>query len=511
MALSTAIGTERRTRTRGIKIRKGNFSETTPNLPQKIAIFGEANTVNQVGLTTEKKVITSAAEAGEMYGYGSPIHQQMRILRPLSGDGVGGIPTVVFPQLSDVSATPTVDEWTIGGTATANATHTGVINGRRSLDFKNYSYSIVIGDTATVIAGKIKDAINGVLSSPVLASNVGGNLTITTKYAGATSAELKTRFDSNNVDAGITYVKTSTVAGGGSVDLAESFLQISENEWYTLGCHSYGADATILNAMEVFNGRPDDETPTGRYDGRIMRPFAAIAFGSTLDDKDDLLAITDVQARINQNTNVLSAAPKSEGFSGEAAANTIALMARVAQNTPELDVNAKYYPDMPVPENGIIGDMAFLNNRDLLVKGGCSTVTLENGAYKIQDYVTTYHLEGESPLQYAYVRNLMLDFNIVYSYRILEALHVLDHVILNDGEVTDVLKSVKPKQWMAVLFDFFDDLVARGLIADAEFSKNSLMVEKSDVNPDRFETFFRSKRTSIARISSTDVEMGFNN
>ncbi|RLA00709.1 MAG: hypothetical protein DRQ42_04880 [Gammaproteobacteria bacterium] len=84
-AISTAIGLERRSRVSGYKIKKGFFDQETPNRPQIIAVFGEANEANQSGLSVTAKEITSAQEAGEEYGYGSPIHQIMRILRPISG------------------------------------------------------------------------------------------------------------------------------------------------------------------------------------------------------------------------------------------------------------------------------------------------------------------------------------------------------------------------------------------------------------------------------------------
>lgn len=123
-SISTAVGSERLSRISGYKIKKGFFTNETQNLPQIIAVFGEANTANQSGLTVTKKEVTSANEAAELYGYGSPIHSQMRILRPLSGDGVGGIPTIVFPQITDVEATATERKWTVTGTATSNSTHT---------------------------------------------------------------------------------------------------------------------------------------------------------------------------------------------------------------------------------------------------------------------------------------------------------------------------------------------------------------------------------------------------
>lgn len=506
-AISTAIGVERKSRVAGYMIKKGFFDNVTSNLPQVIAVLGEANDTNQAGLTVNKKEVTSAQEAAELYGYGSPIHQQMRILRPSGSDGVGGIPTIVFPQISDAGATATIHAWTVTGAATANATHTIVVAGRRSLDFQNYSFSVVKGDTDATIAGKIRDAINGVLSSPVSATAALGVVTITTKWKGATSATLNTDFDNDSNAVGVTYTQTSTTAGAGVIDLAASLAQFG-NDWYSTVLNPYSSDATILAALEAFNGIPDDENPTGQYAGQIFRPFVAL-FGSTLDDKDDLSAITDAAARVSQVTNVLCPAPKSNGFPSEASANACALFARVSQDTPELDVNAKSYPDMPVPDDSIIGDLSDYNNRDFLVKKGCSTVILENGRYQIQDFVTTYHPAGESPLQYAYPRNLIIDWNIKDGYNILEKINVKDHVLVEDGQVSDSAKSVKPKQWKAVLYGFFEDLAVRALIKDSDFSKSSLKVEVNAVNPDRFDSFFRYKRTGVARIQSTTVEAGF--
>lgn len=507
MSLSTAVGTERKSRVSGYKIKKGTFDTETGNLPQIIAVFGQANSANNSGLSTTKKEITSAQEAAETYGYGSPIHQQIRILRPINSDGVGGIPTVVFPQAEPVGATATENEWTVTGTATSNATHSFVINGRRSLDFQNYSYTVLTGETPTQIAVKIADAINGVLSSPVSASANAGVVTITTKWAGASSAELNTKVDNGGTDAGVTYSQTDTTMGTGNVDLSTALAQF-DTTWYNTVVHPYGSDNLVLAALEAFNGIPDENTPTGRYVGIIFRPFVAL-FGSTEDDKDNLALITGAAARKNQVTNVLCPAPNSEGFSGEAAANACAVYSRIAQDTPELDVNAKSYPDMPVPDDLIIGDMSDYNNRDFLVKLGCSTVILENGSYQIQDFVTTYHPDGENPLQYAYVRNLNLDWNVKDAYDILEANNVRDHVLVQDGQVTDASRSVKPSQWTAVLYDLFEDLAVRALIREPDFSKASLSVEIDSTNPDRFNTFFRYKRTGIARIESTDVEAGF--
>ena len=62
MAISTAVGLERVSKIVGYQILKGNFSKSTPNLPMRIAILGEANTANQSSLSFTKREVTSAQD-----------------------------------------------------------------------------------------------------------------------------------------------------------------------------------------------------------------------------------------------------------------------------------------------------------------------------------------------------------------------------------------------------------------------------------------------------------------
>lgn len=504
-SLSTAIGVERMSRTSGYQIKKGFFTNETQNLPQIIAIFAQANTANQSSISTDKREITSSDEAGRIYGYGSPIHQIMRILRPFAAAGVGGIPTIVFPQLAEVGFTATILEFTITGNATKNTTHSIRVAGRENLDFKSYSINVIKNDTPTILAQKIADAVNNNLSSPVTASAALGVVTLTTKWKGKSSADLKVSVNNNGEASGVTYAMTTQTYGTGTPDLLTGLNQIG-SDWVTTVINSYGVDT--LAALEQFNGTPSAIQPTGRFEGSVFKPFMAF-FGSVLSDKDALSLITNDAARINEVTNVLCPAPESEGFPYEAAANVARLFARTMQDTPEIDINGMSYPDMPVPKSGNIGDMANYNNRDFLIKKGCSTVIIDKNQYVVQDLVTTYHPEGETPLQFNYCRNMNLDWNVADSYRTLEKIRLRDKVIIKDNQVTDSKNAIKPKEWKAVLFELFDDMAKKALINEPEFSKESLQVAIPTTNPNRFETFFRYKRTGIARIESTTAEAGF--
>lgn len=504
-SISTAIGSQRVSRVSGYKLNKGFFSNATPNLPQIVVMLGEANDANQTGIDVTKKVqIVSAAQAGQTYGYGSPIHQMARIMFPISGGGIGGVPVLVMPQLAAGGATPTAIVWTITGTATANATHTVIINGRDNVDFQSYSFNVAIGDTPTAIAVKLKNAVNAVLGSPVTAANTAGVVTFTTKWSSATSANTNVSVSNNSVPAGVTYAQTSNTAGTGAADISAALAQF-ENNWYTTVINPYGS--AQLAGLEAFNGYPDNLAPTGRYAGEVFKPFMAF-FGSTVSNVSDFTAITDATARKGQVTNVLCPAPGSLGFPWEAAANVVSLFAPIMQDTPHLDVNAQVYPDMPTPS--VLGDMAVYSNRDILVQKGCSTVSLVNGKYKIQDLVTTYHPDGETqPLQFSYCRNLNLDWNVRDGYGILENLKLKDKVLIADGQVASVSNVIRPSDWKATIFAYFDELAQNALLNDPKFSKASLQVQVSPNNPNRFETTFNYKRTGIARIESTDVYAGF--
>lgn len=499
---SDAVGLERVSKVVGYKITKGNFSDSTPNLPQRVVILGEANADNQLTLDTDKKEVISAQQAGILYGFGSPVYMALRILRPFSGSGIGGIPTIVYAQEEAAGATAKVFEITPVGVATANATHTLIVAGRRGIDGVSYDFTVNAGDTDEEIVAKMIDSVNNVLGSPITAGLADYNsVELTSKWKGLTADDLTVDVDTNSNSAGITYAVVETQSGAGTPSIASALADFG-NDWNTIVINTYGTVESIMDALESVNGRPDPSNPTGRFEGIIMKPFFAFT-GSIVDDPS---SITD--SRSEDVTIAICPAPNSAGLPLEAAANFAFLQATQAQNTPHLDISGQFLPDMPTPLS--IGSMDDYNFRDSIVKKGCSTVELNSGRYRVCDFVTTYHPVGENPPQFRYVRNLVIDFNIRFKYYLLEQTFVVDHAIASNETVVNAARVIKPMQWIQILNKFSDDLSAAALIADPQFTKQSLIVNISTTNPDRFETFYRYKRTGFGRISSTTVEAGFN-
>lgn len=500
---SDAVTLERKSRVIGYKIIKGNFATVSPNLPQRIAIFGEANHDNQSSLVTDTPTqITSAKEAGEAFGYGSPLYLMARILFPKQGGGIGGIPVFVYPQEEAGGATAKVLQITPTGVATDSGTHTLKLSGREGLDGQFYDIDIIQGDTTADITAKIADACNKILGCPALATEDDYTATLTSKWRGKTADAMNVTIDTNGKDLGLSYAVSSIQSGAGNPDVSAS-INLLTAIWTTIVINGYGTpNSSVMNALEQFNGIPDPNIPTGNYVGIVMRPF--IALTGTTDN--DPTSISD--ARKLQVTIALCPAPNSTGFHFEAAANMGILFAVNSQNSPHLDVGGKTYPDMPTPTD--IGDMTDYNKRDQFVKKGCSTVSLNQGLYLVEDFVTTYHPDGEDPAQFAYARNLMVDFNVRYSYYLKEQDHVVDHVIMGDDDPVDAEKFVKPKTWKQEVNDLADDLTKRALIVDSKFMKASITVSLGTSNPDRLETFFKYKRSGVVRIASTTAEAGFN-
>lgn len=505
MSVSNAIGQERVSRVIGYELLAANFQESTPNLPMRMAILGQANTANQTGLTNTPRQVTSEAEAGEIWGYGSQIHIMMRIIRSRFGDTTGGIPTVVYPQLPATSAAAQVDTITITGAATGAAVHFLRINGRTTLDGDSLAISIANGDAVADVASKIADAINACNSCPVSASAALGVVTVTTKWADVTAGDLNISIDTDSRPVGLSYaIAESTAAAGDSTANVTTSLGLFDENWNTIVVNPYGKG--LASVFETVNGVPGVATATGRYAPAVFKPFVALTGDVTADTVANVTANLDA----DEATLVQCPAPNSEGWPFEAAANVAALLARQAQNSPHTDTAGSFYPDMPVPLDENIGVYNTYNNRDLIVKNGGSTVSLRNSRYVVEDLVTTYHPTGQNPPQFRYVRSLVQDWNVRFTYLLLQQDNVLDKAILADDQFTTQSNVIKPKQWRGLLTQMFEDLALRALIVDTAFSVASLQVGIDPVNPDRINDFFRYKRSGFARIASTTAEAGFN-
>ena len=184
MAISSAVDVSAVARVVGIKtqfkdLRGGGILF----LPQRIAVVGQGNSA--AVYDTTKTQVTSATQAADLYGFGSPIHLALRQLFPVNGDGVGTIPVTVYPLEDDVSGVAAAGDITPAGSQTEAAAYRIRINNIDSEDFV-----IEVGDTVADITAKITSAINAVLEMPVDAVDNTTNVGITAKWAGESGNDI---------------------------------------------------------------------------------------------------------------------------------------------------------------------------------------------------------------------------------------------------------------------------------------------------------------------------------
>jgi len=495
-AISTSVDLNRVSAIVGYEIQATLEGIKAGNLPQRIGVLAEANSLNQSGLPNSLNFTTSK-EVGEIMGYGSPAYQIARILRPISGDLLGGIPTVIYPVVEDGTPTVTTSTIAITGTASKTATHKLIINGREQVDGANYSFVVEKDDAPAAVAQKIIDTVNAVLGAPAIGTLSTNDAVLTSKWKGLTSAELNVVIDQQGEAAGLDYAVVN-VDGAGTPSIATALGNLGD-EWTTLLINAIGTDTTTLDALEGVNGDPNAKT--GRYEPTFFKPFVALV-GSTLSTLTGLTAITD--ARKSEVTNAICPAPNSTGFSFEAPANVAFIYGKIAQDTPQSDPINQLYPDMPTPDD--IGEFSDPSKRDQLVKVGSSTVKINSSRYQIVDLVTTYHPDEEpaTATLFRWVRDLVgLDWNIKYSYSLEEEIFVVGKTIIPNGKTVSAANTISPDRWKARLNGLADELEDRALIADAKFMKESLQVQIGESNPNRFETTFKAQRTGIARVLAT--------
>src|SRR5690554_6838843 len=220
MAISDAVGLERLSAVLGYKLQKGDFALSTPNLPQRILLLGVPNEANKAGVTydTPERYLT-AQEVGVKFGFGSPIHSAMRILKPLSGGGVGGIPIMVAAQ--EPQGTAAVKTIGVTGTATKAGQGYVVIGGRKLIDGKAYVFNYENGDTDTDVALAISNAINNVVACPYDSVPTAGDVELTSKFKGLNS-NISVSIDFGDNSNGLTYAITDTTSGAGNPTVTDS-------------------------------------------------------------------------------------------------------------------------------------------------------------------------------------------------------------------------------------------------------------------------------------------------
>ncbi|MCK5236245.1 MAG: phage tail protein, partial [Deltaproteobacteria bacterium] len=334
-------------------------------LPQRIAVVGQGNSA--AVYSTDKRQVTSAAEASSLYGSGSPIHQAVLQLLPPNGDGVGTIPVTIFPLEDDGAGAAAVGDITPANAATESASYKVSVNNIDSEEFV-----VAPADTVAAIVTTMTAAINAVVEMPVIAADNVTDVTITSKWEGVSANDIVVEVVGPSV--GVTFGITQPVGGLVNPDITAALAQIGDI-WETL----------VLNCLDIADTDTLDIYSTfgeGRW-GELTKKPLIVFTGNTATTVAAATVVSD--ARKTDRTNAQLVAPGSNDLPFTVAARQLARIAVIANNNPPHDYGSQSATGLTP---GADGDQWDYTEQDLAVKSGSSTTKVKDGVVDIADVVT---------------------------------------------------------------------------------------------------------------------------
>ena len=453
IASAVAIGVEQNSRQ----------ASTTAALPQQISVVGAGS--SDVTYTTDPRKISTATEAGNVYGYGSTLHLVAQQLFN-GADRLRGQTVTFYPVQEPTGGAAATYEIEITGTSTQTA--------QLILSVGDYRYSVAVpvNATATEINPVLINAVNGDLDNPFLAEESTGKVLLTAKTKGAWINDLVVSLE-GQAD-GLTIISTDLGTGAGFIDVSAA-LPLFGTSWQTILINtSTVEDTTTLNEIQNFG--------ESRWDPLIKKPFISI-LGNNVTDQNSLRTITD--SRRSDRINVLVSAPGSKSIPVQIATNTAIIAGNTYDNNPANSAEGQVLKNITAGSDSVQPQFA---ERDLNTKSGLSSTLVDSGAVKLTDFVTMFHPSGESDPAYRYVVTIIKLMNVEYPIdQIFKRPDWAGPPLVDDTTVTRRDVGAKsPSDARADVLAVCGQLRERGIINDDLTTLNeNMFVEISPTNGNR--------------------------
>lgn len=493
MAISSAVDASAVARVVGIKtIFKDLRGGGILFLPQRIAVVGQGNSA--AVYDTTKRQVTSATEAAQLYGFGSPIHLAVLQLLPINGDGVGTIPVTVYPLEDDASGVASTGDITPSGAATEAAAYRVRINNILSEEFV-----ISVGDSVADIITAMTAAINAVLEMPVIATDAtpgtSTEVGLTSKWEGTSANDIFVEVVGSTT-AGVSFAITQPSSGLVNPDVDDALNQVG-NVWETM----------VLNCLDIADTTSLDKYSTfgdSRWGALVRKPLVVFT-GNTETTVTAATAVSD--ARKTDRTNSQLVAPGSNDLPFVVAARQLARIAPTANNNPPQDYGSQGATGLTP---GADGDQWTYADRDSAVKKGSSTVEVKDGVVNVSDVITFYHPSGDPIPAYRYVVDIVKLQNIIFNLDLIFATKEWDGApLIPDDQPTVNRSAKKPKAAVAAVSSMLDSLGLNAIISDPETAKENTIAAINDQNPKRLDVSTTVQLSGNTNIISVDLNFGF--
>ena len=488
MPISTAIDASAVARVLGIQTIFKNLRGGILFLPQRIAVVGQGNSASVYATT--KRQVTSAIEAAGIYGFGSPIHNAVRQLFPVNGDGVGTIPVTIYPLDDDASGVASDGDITPTVVPTEAASYLVRVNNIDSEEFV-----IELTDTVASVVTKMTDAINAVLEMPIIATDGTTLMTTLSKWEGTSANDIVIEVIGSTI-VGNSFAITQHTGGLVNPDVDDALNQVG-NVWESmfLNCMDV-ADTATLGKFSTFG--------EGRWGALVRKPMVAFV-GNTATTVTLATAVSD--ARKTDRTNAQLVAPGSNDLPFVTAARQLARIAKLANNNPPHDYGSQD-ADGLIP--GTDGEQWTYADRDEAVKKGSSTTEVKDGVINVSDVITFYHPTGDPTPAYRFVVDIVKLQNILFNLDLIFATDEWDGApLIPDDQPTVNRDAKKPKTAVAAVASMLDSLGLNAIISDPETAKQNTIAEIDAMNPKRLNLVTTVQLSGNTNIKSIDLEFGF--
>lgn len=489
MGISTAVDATAVARVLGIKtefknLRQGNIAY----LPQRVAVIGQGSTA--ATYATEKQRVTTSADVGQTYGFGSPLHLAVQRLLPQNGDGVGSIPVTVYPLVDDGSGVAAAGDITPSGTAATSANYRIRVN-----NIDSAAFTVAPGASVSDITAAGTAAVNAILDMPVVAVDGTTSIDLTAKWAGASGNDIHIAVIAT-AEGGTIWGLTQPVGGATNPDIQPALDNIGTVwETFILNCMDI-ADTTALDAIETFG--------VGRRGALEHKPMVA-ATGNTIADVNAAIAVADARAADVINFQLVS--PGSFDLPFVVAARQLARIAKLANNDPAHDYGAQDASGL-VP--GTDQQQWSYAEKNQAVTSGSSTVEVVDGVVTISDVVTFHHPSGDANPAYRYVVDLVKIQQIVFNLNLIFAYPGWNGApLIPDDQPTWSATAKQPKAAVAAVCAMLDSLGLDAIISNPAEAKKTVFAEIDSQNPKRLNVTLTVQLSGNVNIISVDLNFGF--
>ena len=490
MAISSAVDQSAVASIVGIETKFQDTGLSGRFLPQKVGIVGQGNSLATYPLT--QKQVTSAFEAGSIYGFGSQIHLAVNQLLPVNGDGIGSIPVIIYPLEDAGTGVAAAGDITPSGAETEAHAYRVSIN-----NILSDAFVVSPGDAVATITAAITLAINSNINMPMIASDGTTQVDLVAKWKGESGNDLNIEIIPELPAGSTVFIVTQPTGGLVNPDIQDALDLIGEHEWITMLLNCMNKSDTIsLGKYETFG--------EGRWQPLVKKPL--IVF--TGDVNDTVANSTTIpEARKTDRVNSQLVSPSSKDLPFIVAARQLARIVVVAENNPPTGYNGQIADGLIPADDSLEWKY---NERDEAIKKGSSTITVENGQVVCGDIITFYHPDGDPLPAYRKVVNIVKLQNIIYNLDLIfSAPEWRDAPLIPDGQPTVNPNARTPGTARAEIAGLLDYLGGQAIISDPADAKKKTLAEISGTNPDRLDVSLTVKLSGNSNIKSITINFGY--